>query len=70
MLKAGEYADAVRADRRLTAARSVMGIPTYVLADQSRVHGAKRPAVLVEVLRRAARVRADAQVLSAAVYKV
>jgi predicted DsbA family dithiol-disulfide isomerase len=54
VLQTGRYADAVRADRRLAAAYAATKIPTYVVAGQSPIHGARRPAVLVEALRRAA----------------
>jgi predicted DsbA family dithiol-disulfide isomerase len=54
VLQTGQYADAVRADRDLAAARGVTTIPTYVVPGQPPIHGARRPAVLVEALRRAA----------------
>ena len=54
VLETGRYSDAVRADRRLAAAHDVSKIPTYVVAGQPPIHGAKRPAVLVDALRRAA----------------
>ena len=53
-LESGRYADAVRADRELAAAHGVGKIPTYVVDGQPPIHGAKRPAVLVEALRTAA----------------
>ena len=55
MLESGRYADAVRADRSLAAAFGVDAIPTYALEGRPPIHGAKRPAVLVEALRAAAR---------------
>jgi predicted DsbA family dithiol-disulfide isomerase len=55
ILESGRYADAVRADRRLSAAFGVDAIPTYVVEGRPPIHGAKRPAVLVEALRSAAR---------------
>jgi predicted DsbA family dithiol-disulfide isomerase len=54
VLETGRYADAVRADRELAAAYGVAKIPTYVVEGQPPIHGAKRPAVLVEALRTAA----------------
>jgi predicted DsbA family dithiol-disulfide isomerase len=54
VLETGRYAGAVRADRGLAVANGVTKIPTYVVAGQPPIHGAKRPAVLVEALRRAA----------------
>jgi predicted DsbA family dithiol-disulfide isomerase len=54
VLEAGRYADAVRAERDLAATHGVTTIPTYVVAGQPPIHGAKRPAVLVEALRAAA----------------
>jgi len=54
VLETGRYADAVRTDRRLAIAHGVSTIPTYVVGGQPPVHGAKRPAVLVDALRRAA----------------
>ena len=53
-LQTGRYADAVRADRELAAAYGVEKIPTYVVGGQPPIHGAKRPAVLLEALRAAA----------------
>lgn len=54
VLERGQYAEAVRADRRLAADHGVTNIPTYVLPGQPPIHGAKRPAALVESLRKAA----------------
>jgi predicted DsbA family dithiol-disulfide isomerase len=54
VLDTGRYADAVRADRELAAGYGVDKIPTYVVDKQPPIHGAKRPAVLVETLRTAA----------------
>jgi len=54
VLETGRYADAVRADRDLAATHGVTTIPTYVVPGQPPIHGAKRPAVLVEALRAAA----------------
>jgi predicted DsbA family dithiol-disulfide isomerase len=54
VLETGRYAEAVRADRRSAAANGVTKIPTYVVVGQPPIHGAKRPAVFVEALRRAA----------------
>ena len=54
----GRYAKAVRADRELAAGYGVSKIPTYVVAGQPPIHGARRPAIFVEALRTAAR---DAQ---------
>lgn len=53
-LESGRYAHAVRADREVAAACGVAKIPTYVVEGQPPIHGAKRPAVLVEALRLAA----------------
>jgi predicted DsbA family dithiol-disulfide isomerase len=50
VLETGQYADAVRADRDLAATHGITTIPTYVVAGQQAIHGAKRPAVLVEAL--------------------
>ena len=58
VLESGQYADAVRGDRRLAAMYGVAKIPTYVVEGRPPIHGAKRPAVLMEALRAAAR---DAQ---------
>ena len=58
VLESGRYADAVRDDRRLAATYGVAKIPTYVMGNRPPIHGAKRPAVLIEALRTAAR---DAQ---------
>jgi predicted DsbA family dithiol-disulfide isomerase len=54
VLDTGHYADAVRADRELAAASGVDTIPTYVVEGQPPIHGARRPAVLVDALRAAA----------------
>ncbi len=54
VLKTGRYADAVRADRHLAAAHGVTAIPTYIVPGQPPIHGAKRPAILVQALRAAA----------------
>lgn len=54
VLETGRYANAVRADRELGATHGVAKIPTYVMAGQPPIHGARRPTVLVEALRRAA----------------
>jgi predicted DsbA family dithiol-disulfide isomerase len=54
VVETGRYADAVRAERDLAAAYSVTTIPTYVMAGQPPIHGAKRSAILVEALRAAA----------------
>ena len=54
VLETGRYADAVRADRHLAAAHGVTTIPTYIVPGQPLIHGAKRPAVLIEALRAAA----------------
>lgn len=51
MLETGRYADAVRADRHAAAAHGVTTIPTYMVPGQAAIHGAKRPAILVEALR-------------------
>ena len=53
-LATGRYAGAVRVDRDLAAAHGVTKIPTYVVGRQPPIHGAKRPAVLVEALLAAA----------------
>ena len=53
-LRTGRFADAVRADRDTAAAYGVTKIPTYVVQGQPPIHGARRPAVLVEALRVAA----------------
>jgi predicted DsbA family dithiol-disulfide isomerase len=54
VLATAKYADAVRADRELAAMHRVTKIPTYVVMGQPPIHGAKRPALLVETLRTAA----------------
>jgi predicted DsbA family dithiol-disulfide isomerase len=54
VLETGRYADAVRADRHLATAHGVTAIPTYMVPGQPPIHGAKRPAILVEALRAAA----------------
>ena len=54
VLETGRYAEAVRADRALAADYGVAKIPTYAVEGQPPIHGAKRPAVLVEALRRSA----------------
>ena len=54
VLEVGRYANAVRADRELAAGYGVTKIPTYVVAGQPPIHGARRPAVFVEALRTAA----------------
>jgi predicted DsbA family dithiol-disulfide isomerase len=54
VLDTGRYANAVRAERELAAGYGVDKIPTYVVGKQPPIHGAKRPAVLVEALRDAA----------------
>jgi predicted DsbA family dithiol-disulfide isomerase len=54
VLDTGHYTDAVRADRELAATYGVAKIPTYVVDGQRPIHGARRPAVLVEALRAAA----------------
>jgi predicted DsbA family dithiol-disulfide isomerase len=59
VLDTGLYADAVRADRELAAGYGVDKIPTYVVGEQPPIHGAKRPAVLVEALREAAELAHD-----------
>lgn len=51
ILEAGTYAEDVRNDRRLAGAHGVSSIPTYVLPGQPPIHGAKRPAALVDALR-------------------
>ena len=50
-LETGRFAGAVRADRELAAAHGVSKIPTYVVDGHPPIHGAKRPAVLLEALR-------------------
>jgi predicted DsbA family dithiol-disulfide isomerase len=52
-LETGRYVRAVRADRELAAEHGVGKIPTYVVAGHPPIHGAKRPAVLLEALRTA-----------------
>jgi predicted DsbA family dithiol-disulfide isomerase len=65
-LETGRYAEAVRADRELAAAYGVGKIPTYVVAGHPPIHGAKRPAVLVDALRTAGETRgADGETSSA-----
>jgi predicted DsbA family dithiol-disulfide isomerase len=54
VLEMGRYAKAVRADRELAAGYGVTKIPTYVVAGQPPIHGARRPAVFIEALRAAA----------------
>lgn len=54
VLESGRYVVAVRADRELAADYGVAKIPTYAVEGQPPIHGAKRPAVLVEALREAA----------------
>jgi predicted DsbA family dithiol-disulfide isomerase len=53
-LKTGRYAGAVRADRELAVEYGAAKIPTYVVEGHRPIHGAKRPAVLLEALRTAA----------------
>lgn len=55
-LEAGEYAESVRADRAVAGRFSVTGIPSYVIGDQPPILGARRPALLLEALRRASGV--------------
>lgn len=53
-LVSGRYAEAVRADRVLATQAGVTNIPTYVIGGGPPIHGAKRPAVLLAALRKAA----------------
>ena len=53
-LASDQYAEAVRADRELAASNGIEKTPTYAVEGQPPIHGAKRPAVLVEALRAAA----------------
>ncbi|WP_193312962.1 DsbA family oxidoreductase [Georgenia subflava] len=50
----GRHADAVRADRELARTYGVTRIPTYVVAGQPPIHGAKKPRFFVDALHRAA----------------
>jgi predicted DsbA family dithiol-disulfide isomerase len=54
VLKTGRYRRAVQADRELAAARGVAKIPTYLVQGLPAIHGARRPAVLLDALRTAA----------------
>lgn len=51
-LLGGRYADAVRQDGALASAHGVTNIPTYVLPGQEPIHGALRPEVFLDALRR------------------
>lgn len=49
-----QAAEAVRADRVLATQAGVTNIPTYVITGGTPILGAKRPAVLLAALRKAA----------------